>query len=83
MSAPARIGLRSADPSYAPRLHAVIAAKREEGLWLTQKIVTDCVGYPLFRRCGQYAMVVLLDRVYDRQSEHRVAPADVVSAHQS
>ena len=27
-------------------------------LWLPEKIFTDCVGCPHFRRCGQYAMVV-------------------------
>jgi amino-acid N-acetyltransferase len=30
-------------------------------LWLTEKVFTDCVKCPLFRRCGQYAMVVPLD----------------------
>ena len=34
-------------------------------LWLTEKIFTDCVKCPLFRRCGQYAMVVPLDAVSD------------------
>lgn len=26
-------------------------------VWLPEKIVTDCLSCPLFRRCGQYAMV--------------------------
>jgi amino-acid N-acetyltransferase len=30
-------------------------------MWLTEKIVTDCLKCPLFQRCGQYAMVVPLD----------------------
>jgi amino-acid N-acetyltransferase len=30
-------------------------------LWLTEKVYTDCVKCPLFRRCGQYAMVLPLD----------------------
>ena len=30
-------------------------------LWLTEKVYTDCVKCPLFRTCGQYAMVVPLD----------------------
>lgn len=30
-------------------------------LWLTEKVFTDCVKCPLFRRCGQYAMEVALD----------------------
>jgi amino-acid N-acetyltransferase len=29
-------------------------------LWLPEKIVTDCLGCPLFRRCGQYAVVLPL-----------------------
>jgi amino-acid N-acetyltransferase len=30
-------------------------------LWLTEKVFTDCVKCPLFRKCGQYAMVVPLE----------------------
>jgi amino-acid N-acetyltransferase len=30
-------------------------------LWLLEKMFTDCVKCPMFRRCGQYAMVVSLD----------------------
>ncbi len=33
--------------------------------WLGEKIFTDCVKCPLFRRCGQYAMVVALDEARD------------------
>ena len=29
-------------------------------LWLPEKIATDCVGCPLFRKCSQYAMVLPL-----------------------
>jgi amino-acid N-acetyltransferase len=28
--------------------------------WLLEKVTTDCVGCPLFRACGKYAMVVPL-----------------------
>jgi amino-acid N-acetyltransferase len=31
--------------------------------WLPDKILTDCVSCPLFRRCGQYAMVMSLQAV--------------------
>ena len=34
-------------------------------LWITEKIFTDCVTCPLFRRCGQYAMVLPLDSIAD------------------
>ena len=29
--------------------------------WIMEKVHTDCVKCPLFRQCGQYAMVVPLD----------------------
>lgn len=32
-------------------------------LWLPEKISTDCVGCPLFRKCEQYAMVLSLHDV--------------------
>ena len=32
-------------------------------LWLPEKISTDCVSCPLFRRCEQYAMVMSLSEV--------------------
>lgn len=34
-------------------------------LWLSEKIFTDCVKCPLFRRCGQYAMEVALEPAYE------------------
>ena len=34
-------------------------------LWLPEKIFADCARCPLFRRCGQYAMVMPLDQPYD------------------
>jgi hypothetical protein len=46
-------------------------------LWLPEKIATDCVGCPLFRRCQQYAMVRSLEAVTryrtPRPSDRRVA----------
>lgn len=36
-------------------------------LWLTEKIFTDCVKCPLFRQCGQYAMVVPVDVAFDAE----------------
>lgn len=32
-------------------------------LWLTEKVFTDCVTCPQFRRCGQYAMVLPLETI--------------------
>jgi amino-acid N-acetyltransferase len=34
-------------------------------LWIPEKIFTDCVKCPLFRQCGQYAMVLPLDSISD------------------
>lgn len=34
-------------------------------LWVTEKVYTDCVKCPQFRRCGQYAMVLPLDSLHD------------------
>jgi amino-acid N-acetyltransferase len=33
--------------------------------WVLEKLTTDCVNCPLFRTCGQYAMVVPLESPYD------------------
>jgi hypothetical protein len=34
-------------------------------LWVTEKVYTDCVKCPQFRRCGQYAMVLPLESLYE------------------
>ena len=34
-------------------------------LWLPEKIFTDCVKCPSFRRCGQYAMLVPLEAAFE------------------
>jgi amino-acid N-acetyltransferase len=34
-------------------------------LWLSEKVFTDCVKCPLFRRCGQFAMELALDPAYE------------------
>jgi amino-acid N-acetyltransferase len=34
-------------------------------LWVAEKVYTDCVKCPLFRRCGQYAMVLPLESLHD------------------
>lgn len=47
-------------------------------LWLPEKIFTDCVRCPRFRRCGQYAMVLPLDSSVDL--EHAAAAAAVPCA---
>ena|SRR5436190_21166897 len=34
-------------------------------LWIPEKIFTDCVKCPMFRQCGQYAMVLPFDSIGD------------------
>jgi len=38
-------------------------------MWLIEKLTTDCVKCPLFRTCGQYAMVVPIDDAQGRPLE--------------
>jgi amino-acid N-acetyltransferase len=35
--------------------------------WLLEKVFTDCVKCPQFRRCGQYGMVVPIDSAFDAE----------------
>ena len=44
--------------------------------WLLEKIFTDCVKCPLFRTCGQYAMVVPLEAGCDAE---RGAPTGIAA----
>jgi amino-acid N-acetyltransferase len=46
-------------------------------VWLPEKIMTDCHGCPLFRRCQQYAMVLPLDEMprYGSVDRHAAAVA--------
>jgi amino-acid N-acetyltransferase len=48
-------------------------------LWLAEKVFTDCVKCPLFRACGQYAMVVPLDSAFDAEHGYGM-PAAVAAA---
>jgi amino-acid N-acetyltransferase len=43
-------------------------------LWLAEKVFTDCVKCPLFRRCGQYAMVVPLAAAADSAADAATLP---------
>ena len=43
-------------------------------LWLPEKIFTNCVTCPLFRRCGQYAMVVPLEAAVEMPAVAAGAP---------
>jgi amino-acid N-acetyltransferase len=49
-------------------------------LWVSEKVFTDCVGCPRFRRCGQYAMVVSLDEGRDRPAASPFLPLATLAA---
>src|SRR5262245_60346855 len=48
-------------------------------LWVPEKIFTDCTSCPMFRRCGQYAMIRPLDEAVGRSTGgERERPLDLV-----
>lgn len=54
-------------PGYFVRLGFSIVPH----LWLREKVFTDCVGCPLFRGCGQHAMMLKLDELRSTQPGSR------------
>lgn len=42
--------------------------------WLLEKVVTDCVRCPHFRRCGQFAMVVPIEPMRDADDQPASMP---------
>jgi amino-acid N-acetyltransferase len=47
--------------THAPGYFSQMGFSIVPHVWMQEKISTDCVKCPLFRRCGQYAMVAPLD----------------------
>jgi amino-acid N-acetyltransferase len=47
--------------THAPGYFSQMGFSIVPHVWMQEKIFTDCVKCPSFRRCGQYAMVVPLD----------------------
>jgi amino-acid N-acetyltransferase len=47
--------------THAPGYFSQMGFSIVPHLWLSEKIFTDCVKCPQFRRCGQYAMVAPLE----------------------
>jgi amino-acid N-acetyltransferase len=47
--------------THAPGYFSQMGFSIVPHLWIQEKIFTDCVKCPSFRRCGQYAMVAPLD----------------------
>jgi amino-acid N-acetyltransferase len=58
-------------PAYFIRLGFSIVPH----LWVPEKVFTDCVGCPLFRACGQHAVVLALDERQVRQTTMRLENA--------
>jgi amino-acid N-acetyltransferase len=55
-------------PAYFIRLGFSIVPH----LWVPEKVFTDCVGCPLFRACGQHAVVLALDERQVRETTRRL-----------
>ncbi|MDE3154880.1 MAG: GNAT family N-acetyltransferase [Acidobacteriota bacterium] len=47
--------------SHAPGWFVHMGFSLVPHVWLTEKVLADCVRCPLFRACGQYAVVASLD----------------------
>jgi N-acetylglutamate synthase-like GNAT family acetyltransferase len=58
-------------PAYFIRLGFSIVPH----LWVPEKVFSDCVGCPLFRTCGQHAVVLALDERQVRQTTMRLQSA--------
>ena len=61
--------------THAPGYFSQMGFSIVPHLWVLEKIHTDCVKCPLFRRCGQYAMVAPLDAPVASDQPHVVAVA--------
>jgi amino-acid N-acetyltransferase len=64
--------------THGPRYFIHMGFSIVPHMWLAEKVFTDCVKCPLFRTCGQYAMVVPLDSAFD--AEHGYGLPAAVSA---
>ena len=47
--------------THAPGYFSQMGFSIVPHLWIPEKVFTDCVKCPMFRQCGQYAMVAPLD----------------------
>ena len=59
--------------THAPGYFSQMGFSIVPHLWVPEKVFTDCVKCPMFRRCGQYAMVAPLDAVDQPQPAVQVA----------
>jgi amino-acid N-acetyltransferase len=63
--------------THAPGYFSQMGFSIVPHLWVPEKVFTDCVKCPMFRRCGQYAMVIPLDVPATEQPQ----PAVLVARH--
>ena len=61
--------------THAPGYFSQMGFSIVPHLWIPEKVFSDCVKCPMFRQCGQYAMVSPLDVVEQPQ------PAVLVARH--
>jgi amino-acid N-acetyltransferase len=62
--------------THAPGYFSQMGFSIVPHLWIPEKVFSDCVKCPMFRRCGQYAMVAPLDT-----STEQAQPAVLVARH--
>jgi amino-acid N-acetyltransferase len=62
--------------THAPGYFSQMGFSIVPHLWVPEKVFTDCVKCPMFRRCGQYAMVAPLDPATEQPQ-----PAVLVARH--
>ena len=62
--------------THAPGYFSQMGFSIVPHLWVPEKVFSDCVKCPMFRRCGQYAMVAPLDAAVDQPQ-----PAVLVAPH--
>jgi amino-acid N-acetyltransferase len=58
--------------THAPGYFSQMGFSIVPHLWVPEKVFTDCVGCPLFRTCGQHAVVLALDERQVRQTTMRL-----------
>ena len=61
--------------THAPGYFSEMGFSIVPHVWMQEKIHTDCVKCPLFRRCGQYAMVTPIDAPAAADQPHVLAVA--------
>jgi amino-acid N-acetyltransferase len=61
--------------AHAPAFFVRLGFSIVPHTWVPEKIAHDCVACPLFRSCGQHALLLPLDQVAARRDTRSDAPA--------